>query len=41
MFGLVASAWAMSLPRATGAREASCADFGVSVWGFNQKPEWS
>ena len=23
----------------TGAREASCADFGVGVWGFNPKPE--
>jgi len=22
-----------------GAREASCADFGVGVWGFNPKPE--
>jgi hypothetical protein len=23
----------------TGAREASCADFGVGFWGFNPKPE--
>jgi hypothetical protein len=23
----------------TGAREASCADFGVGVWGFNPKPD--
>ena len=22
-----------------GAREASCADFGVAVWDFNPKPE--
>jgi len=24
----------------TGAREASCADFGVGIWSFNPKPEW-
>ena len=24
-----------------GEREVSCAGFGVSVWSFNPKPEWS
>jgi hypothetical protein len=26
-------------PARAGAREASCADFGVAVWDFNPKPE--
>ena len=30
--------WELRVPRA-GAREASCADFGVGVWDFNPKPE--
>ena len=29
----------LALSSCRGAREASCADFGVGVWGFNPKPE--
>jgi hypothetical protein len=41
--GLWAESLSMSIgtiPRAR-AREASYADFGVSVWSFNPKPEYS